>query len=173
MLPNVSQIFLLKVLFLLVMERFFIKVVVIEEQEYFLVSARYIALFLKGLLSLSLSLCLSLCLSLYLSLTKNYYNLAQNNLIAITQVALLFKGIIGDYTICPTGNEVDRLEPKCGRVSEADEKPNAIGHLFAVVMLLWVWSQFYSTMGISIHYTWALGCFKGAFASVFSEFIIL
>ena len=173
MLPNVSQIFLLKVLFLLVMERFFIKVVVIEEQEYFLVSARYITLFLKGHHSLSLSLSASLCLSLSLSLTKNYYNLAQNNLIAITQVALLFKGIIGDYTICPTGNEVDRLEPKCGRVSEADEKPNAIGHLFAVVMLLWVWSQFYSTMCISIHYTWALGCFKGAFASVFSEFIIL
>ena len=40
-----------------------------------------------------------------------------------------------------TGNEVDRLEPKCDTVNVAGGAANGIGHLFVA------WSWFYSSTG--------------------------
>lgn len=64
MIPKVSQIFLQKILLLLVQEIFLSKQLLQRGQGYFLVKVRYITLFLKGLLSL---------------IYENYYNLMQHN----------------------------------------------------------------------------------------------
>ena len=64
MIPKVSQIFLQKILLLLVQEIFLSKQLLQRGQGYFLDKVRYITLFLKGLLSL---------------IYENYYNLTQHN----------------------------------------------------------------------------------------------